>query len=384
MDLIRKHNLKVARIALCAVLSLLAVPAAAQSSNQPADWQFSLTPYLWFPTVKSTAQYTLPAGIGGGTATVEKDADDYLSKLDMGAMLTFEARKGRWAIISDFIYLDFSDDSASVKTLSGPGGAVQVPVNAGTQSGLEGGVWQLAASYALSRSTTSTFEALGGLRYAKFEAKVDWQLAGSLGLFPQAGSLTQTEELVDAIIGVRGKAKLGGGNWFVPWYLDAGAGDSKLTWQAEAGIGYSFKWGDVLLAWRHLYYEQKSDKPVQEWNGRPGSRRNLPVLGTVGFKLPQQRLCGALMLIALVAVPGACFAADSAAGPQEPGAGAAAMKAEADSRRWPRSSLRSRSWRRPGGDCAASLPTRHACARWLRTSTKSRRRSPAHGGWRAT
>jgi len=30
------------------------------------------------------------------------------------------------------------------------------------------------------------------------------------------------------------------------------------------GVGYSYKWGDVLLAYRHLYYEQKSDKPIQE------------------------------------------------------------------------------------------------------------------------
>ena len=238
--------------------------AAAQSSSQPGDWRFSLTPYLWFPTVKGTAQFSLPSGIGGGTATVEKDADDYLSKLDMAAMLTFEARKGAWAIFTDFIYLDFSKDSASVKTLSGPGGLVQVPVNTGTQVGLEGGVWQLAASYNFSQGKASSpFEVLGGFRYLKMEPTVDWQLTGSIGAFPQAGSFSQTAELWDAIVGVRGKAKLDA-NWFVPWYLDAGAGDSKLTYQAMAGIGYSFKWGDVLLAYRHLSYEQKDSKPIQE------------------------------------------------------------------------------------------------------------------------
>ena len=31
-----------------------------------------------------------------------------------------------------------------------------------------------------------------------------------------------------------------------------------------AGIGYSFKWGGVLLAYRHLYYEQKDDKLLQD------------------------------------------------------------------------------------------------------------------------
>jgi hypothetical protein len=259
--LIRKRHLIVATFA-----GALGFTNAAAQTPSPAadDWKFSLTPYLWFPNVKGTVQFTLPSGVGGGTATVEKKPDGYLSNLDLAAMLTFEARRGAWAFFSDLIYLDFSSDSASVRTLSGPGGLVQVPVNAGTQAGLKGGVWEVAASYTVSRSDMSTFEVLGGFRYLKLEAKVDWQLAGPLGMFPQAGSLKQTEDLWDAIVGVRGRAKLGDGHWFVPYYLDAGGGDSKLTWQAMTGVGYSYKWGDVLLAYRHLYYEQKSDKPIQE------------------------------------------------------------------------------------------------------------------------
>ena len=31
-----------------------------------------------------------------------------------------------------------------------------------------------------------------------------------------------------------------------------------------AGIGYAFKWGEALLNYRHLYYDQGSDKLVQE------------------------------------------------------------------------------------------------------------------------
>jgi hypothetical protein len=30
------------------------------------------------------------------------------------------------------------------------------------------------------------------------------------------------------------------------------------------GIGYSFRWGDALLAYRHLYYDQKGDKLLQD------------------------------------------------------------------------------------------------------------------------
>ncbi len=51
--------------------------------------------------------------------------------------------------------------------------------------------------------------------------------------------------------------------WFVPYYLDVGAGDSKSTWQAVTGVGYSFGWGDVVGAWRHLDYRMKSGNAVE-------------------------------------------------------------------------------------------------------------------------
>lgn len=235
--------------------------AAAQSSSEPGDsWQFALTPYLWFPNLKTTLRFDVPSG----PPTVEAGADGYLEKLDMAAMLSGEARKGAWAIITDFIYLDFSGEDAAIRTISGPGGIVQVPVNVNTEAGLEGGLWELAASYAVSRRETATVEVLTGFRYLNLEATLDWQLAGPIGLFPQSGSLSQKEELWDAIVGLRGKLGLGSGNWFIPYYLDVGAGSSQLTWQGMAGIGYAFDWGDLLLAYRHLYYEQDSDELIQD------------------------------------------------------------------------------------------------------------------------
>jgi hypothetical protein len=82
--------------------------------------------------------------------------------------------------------------------------------------------------------------------------------------FAAAGSISETADLWDAIVGVRGRVKLAE-RWFLPYYLDVGAGSSKLTWQALAGIGYAFGWGDVTLAWRQLSYDQKDDKLLQDF-----------------------------------------------------------------------------------------------------------------------
>lgn len=254
-------------LALALSISVGTTNALAQSPVQPeSGWQFKLTPYLWLPDVSSTLRFNPPPA-GGGSATVDSESS-YLSNLQMALMVSLEARKGAWAIFSDFIYLDFSSDDDSMKVGSGP---VQMPVSTSTRSDLTGGVWQLAASYAISRNRTSTFEVLGGVRYLAVKADASWQLTGPAGLFPQAGTISQKEELWDGIVGVRGRLGLGEGRWFAPYYLDAGTGSSELTWQALAGVGYAFDWGDLLLAYRHLSYQQGDGKLIQDLSfGGPG------------------------------------------------------------------------------------------------------------------
>ena len=52
--------------------------------------------------------------------------------------------------------------------------------------------------------------------------------------------------------------------WFLPYYLDAGAGSSALTAQALAGVGYAFKWGEMVLTYRVVYYDLKDDGLLQD------------------------------------------------------------------------------------------------------------------------
>jgi hypothetical protein len=189
---------------LLAVALALTWCAPTRAADAADSWTFSLTPYLWVPNIQGTLNFLAPPGVAG-SPTVEIGADEYVKDLDMALMVSGEARKGAWAIFSDFIYLDFSGEKAAVRTVSGPGGMVQFPVNAGTQANLKGRVWELAASYAVSRSNTATVEVLGGFRYLGLKSTVNWQLAGSLGLFPQSGSFSQKEDLWDAIVGVRGR-----------------------------------------------------------------------------------------------------------------------------------------------------------------------------------
>ena len=62
---------------------------------------------------------------------------------------------------------------------------------------------------------------------------------------------------------MRGRYKFGQSRWFVPFHFDIGTGESDLTWQATAAIGYAFDWGEVMAGYRHVGYDFASNSPIE-------------------------------------------------------------------------------------------------------------------------
>jgi len=121
--------------------------------------------------------------------------------------------------------------------------------------------------YTVARSPDCESHALFGARMAYVKQTLDWALSGSVGgtgLPGTAGRSEVSDTNWDAVVGVTGAARLGADRrWVVPYYFDIGAGQSKLTWQALAGLGYAFDWGTVSAAWRYLDYEYKAGYPLE-------------------------------------------------------------------------------------------------------------------------
>src|SRR4029453_4711191 len=94
-----------------------------------------------------------------------------------------------------------------------------------------------------------TMDALAGARLLDVKTTTRWSISGNLGpIAPsgRTGSSESTSRELDGIVGVKGRTRLGtSGRWTLPFYLDVGAGDSDLTWQAAAGVSYGFKWGEL-------------------------------------------------------------------------------------------------------------------------------------------
>ena len=245
-----------------AVLALQAVlfSAVVRADPQETAWEFSLTPYLWLPHVDASMRYETP-GSGGSPVSMT----NLLQHLNAALFLNGEARKGRWGLATDLVYCNFQKTGSNVSNVSGPGGEREAPINSGTTTTLTGYMVSVTGNYSLGRSPDGNLDLLAGLRYTHIGTTLDWSFTTSVDGLARTGSVGQGVDLWDGIVGVRGTARLGGGKWFVPYYLDAGTGTSKFTWQGLLGVGYSFGWGDLLLVYRYLSFEQGGEHPVQRF-----------------------------------------------------------------------------------------------------------------------
>lgn len=246
---------------------IIALPSTVSAQER---WTFAVTPYLWLPNVNGTLKYSAPPG-GNGAPEVTVGPNDYLQNLQGVLMLAGEARKGKWSIISDLIYLDFGSEESSVRAVNFGGATVATSLNSSTRSSLDGLAWLLAGGYTVVQTSSLSLDVLGGFRYLGIEGTSQWQLSGTVTgpggsqTFPASGSISKRTDLWDAIVGVRGRVRLKEGRWSVPYHLDVGTGSSSFTWQGLLGIAYAFEWGDATLGYRHLYYDQSGDKFVQNF-----------------------------------------------------------------------------------------------------------------------
>ena len=244
--------------ALSAAAALVPVPAAAQAADA---WQFEGALYLYLPSVSGTTRF------GSGSSDAAVDVSKLLESLNSTFQASFEARRGLWGGYTDFFYVDFGHSNSATRDLSIGGIPLPADVSAATNFKLTGTEWTLAGTYRVLPDPASSLDVLAGFRVLDIKERLGWQLSGNIGQFPVQGQARTQEATIhnwDAIIGAKGRFALGaGGRWYVPYYVDLGTGNSKFTWQASAGIGYTFGALSLVGSWRYLDYHMKSGKPFE-------------------------------------------------------------------------------------------------------------------------
>ena len=258
----KNRNIAVAVLALGVATGGLPATASAQLSD---EWKFYAVIYGYFPDIGGTS--TFPARTGG--SSIDVDASTIINNLKFVFMGTFQAQKGRWGFFTDLMYLDLGGSKGATRDLTIDHVQLPIGVTANANLDIKGTIWTLAGSYRISDDPTAPVDVLAGARLLDLKQNLRWEFSADLG--PDQPSRSGNSEIKennwDAIVGVKGRITFGPNReWFVPYYADVGTGDSDLTWQLFAALGYSFHWGDVIAGWRYLDYNFKSGSRINDAN----------------------------------------------------------------------------------------------------------------------
>ncbi|MBK7792040.1 MAG: hypothetical protein IPJ62_05625 [Betaproteobacteria bacterium] len=206
--------------------------------------------------------------VGSGSSGVNVDASKLLDSLDMAFMGSFEAHSGRWGMFADVLYLDVGGSGSKTRDFSIGTIGIPATTTADLQLDLKGTIWTIAGEYRVASDPSWKVDLLAGARYFGVKPTLSWSIYGDLGPIGSAvrvGSKEIDETVWDGIVGVKGAYAFGADRrWSVPFYFDIGTGQSDLTWQAAAGVAYSYHWGDLIAVWRYVDYNFKSDKALQD------------------------------------------------------------------------------------------------------------------------
>jgi opacity protein-like surface antigen len=247
-----------------AILLVFAAAAQAEDVTGSDKWRFAITPYLWAPNVTGSMQFVPPPGLGSGS--LDTGPSSYLNNLNFAAMADFQARKRKWSMQADFIYVDFSDPNRSAHFPGVLPGSSGWTLAAKTE--LKASIFEASGAYSLFHNQRVNFDLLAGLRYAHVDGKVSLDLTSPLPDWVRSRNFAETGNFIDPIVGFKGQVELSK-KWFMPYHFDVGGfhTDSNLTTRANLGIGYRVRdWFSVGVAYQYLYYDFGNTKLVKDLN----------------------------------------------------------------------------------------------------------------------
>ena len=202
-------------------------------------WKNELIIYGWFPSI--TANTPLP---GSGESI---DAKDIIDNLNMAFIGAYTGRNDTWSVFGDVMYMDIGDS----KSHTFPRGSVaRVSVD------MKALLVNAGVGYNLVDTGDGILDVIGGVRYMDLEVDVRTDLLVSR-------NISASKDFTDFFIGVRGNKNINE-NWYIPYQADIGTGDTELSWQLFAGVGYRYDWGDIKLGYRYLEFDMEDDAIVDD------------------------------------------------------------------------------------------------------------------------
>ena len=131
-----------------------------------------------------------------------------------------------------------------------------IPISLGLSARLATSIWEAAAGYTVARGHDADLSIFMGLRQFPVNLTMGYNATvGKRGRIAPSGTVGVSSFTSDIITGLRGKAFVGDGHFFVPYYIDVGTGNSNQSWEGYTGAGYAFNHGQTLVVdWRSLNF----------------------------------------------------------------------------------------------------------------------------------
>lgn len=217
---------------------LMPEPALSSAQAPSSDkWEFMVAPYLWMAGISGTL------GVGDVTTEVDPSFSDILNSLSFGFMGVFEARKNRFMLITDLMYISLEER----KTTPGP---LFSALKAESKTFMLSPV----VGYRLAEKEGASLDAIVGIRF--------WHTSTRLELEPGllAGRVADSSKnWADVIAGLRGQVHLTR-IFSLMGRVDLGGGGSDFTYQLFGGVGIDVSKSISLFAgYRYLHIKYTRD-----------------------------------------------------------------------------------------------------------------------------
>lgn len=245
-------------IAIAAFIIAVFVPTvfAEEIPAENNDWKFRAAPYLWLVALDGDVT------VRGQESDLDLSFNDIWDELNIAAMLTFDARKGKWGIFGDTIYANLGkskkvggikiDPTVKLARLAA-GGSYQL------------GTWRLSDTVGKDGPSV-TVDGMFGVSYTYLD--IDLDIKG-------IGDASGDQDWFDPLIGARAFFDLSE-RWTLSLNGNVGGFGvgSDFTWGAMGTIGYRFSLfsaknnARVAGGYRAIYqdYKDGSGDDKFEWD----------------------------------------------------------------------------------------------------------------------
>ena len=210
----------------------LKTPALKKQATADSDWHIAVAPYLYMTGLSGQV------GARGRVMDVDLSFGDILGDFKFGLMGTVEARKKKFVILNDLIWIRLKEERENTPPALFLNTEVRVKMF----------IWDPEIGYRLYESDKGTFDVLGGFRMMSVGVAID-----TTGGILQGFSAEQRKTWATPVGGFRGVWNLNE-KFFLSTKFDIGGGwGADFTTQIYAGGGYKLKPNLALIGgYRYL------------------------------------------------------------------------------------------------------------------------------------